>query len=202
MRTIILALTSLALTLVASAGEPAIDRLLRGIRAELPKGWSASYDKEYAWLEVSRDEAVFVALTGPNSSPGLPPWRTQFAIGFRVKPIVLPEEYRRWSAENLQIQKKANALYDELKKRGLQQKFDSFGWKTEDDKKTVARYEALKKSLHWLPDFYFGDICLWWVFNSPEQPGIDVIDVRIGEECAKVQENVVKLLSKYELPKP
>lgn len=198
MRTIILAFTFLALSLLASADEPTVNRLLRGVRAELPKGWTASYDKEHSWLEVYRDEAVSSRSALPNGPPDERTQRRKFAFAFRVMAAVPPKEHRRLSAENAKIQKEAAALYKDLIRKRVSRKFDSFSPSTDEDKAAVARYEALKKSLHTLPDFYFADISLVWGFNSPDNPVISVADDRIRDECTKVQEKVARLLSKYE----
>jgi hypothetical protein len=65
-----LLLTILAVILLVSARgehqEQTVNRLLRSVRAELPKGWTASYDKTYAWLEISRDKAVLCESALPN----------------------------------------------------------------------------------------------------------------------------------------
>jgi len=71
--------------------------------------------------------------------------------------------------------------------------------RTNEENAAVARYEVLKKSLHTLPDFYFDEISLKWEVNSPDNPIISVTDDRIRDECTRVQEKVVKLLSKYEV---
>ncbi len=198
-RTIILAFTFLGLSLIASADEPTVNRLLRGVRAELPKGWTASYDKEHAWLEVYRDEAVSSISALPNGPPDEKPERRKFAFALRVMAVVPPNEHRRLSAENAKIQKEATALYENLIRKRVSHKFDSFSPGTDEDRTAVARYEALKKSLHTLPDFYFDDISLVWGSNSPDNPVISVTDDRIRDECTKVQEKVVRLLSKYEV---
>jgi hypothetical protein len=61
-------------------------------------------------------------------------------------------------AETARIQKASRALYGELERKGLSHKFDSFFGETDEDEAAVARYDALKKSRHKLPDFFFGDI--------------------------------------------
>jgi hypothetical protein len=197
-RTIILIFTFLALSFMASADEPTVNRLLRSVRAELPKGWTASHDNERAWLEVSRVEAVLAISTLPNEPGGEKPERRTFAFAFRVVAAVHPTEYRRLSAENAQVQKKATALYEDLIRKRVSHKFDSFSPSTDEEKAAVAQYEALKKSLHPLPDFYFEAISLKWKFNSPDNPMIRVTDDSVRDECTRVQEKVVKLLSKYE----
>lgn len=179
--------------------EPMVNLLLREVRGELTKGWTASYDKKYAWLAISREEAVSSFSTLPNGPPDEKPEMTKFVFPFRIMAAIPPNEHRRLMAENAQIQREANTLYEDLKRRGLQQKFDSFGWKTDDDKRDVARYEALKKSWHSLPEFYFRDISLRWEHGSPEFPAIDIIDERIREECRRVQKKVLKLLTAYEV---
>lgn len=196
-RTIILAFTFLALSLVASADEPTVNQLLGIVRAELPKGWTVSYDKEHAWLEVSRDEAVLSIPTLPNGSGAEKPQRRTFIFAFRVVAAVHPTEYRRLSAENAQIQKNATALYEELISKRVSHKFDSFSPSTNEEKVAVAQYQALKKSLRRLPDFYCDAISLEWSLNSPDYPIISITDDRIRDECTRVQEKVMKLLFKY-----
>lgn len=179
----------------------AVNLLLRRMQAELPKGWSASYDKEYSALDVSRDEAVLAETTVINGPPDAKPERTKYAFSFRVMPAVSPDEYHRFAAENARIQEEANRLYDELVKKGLQRKFDSFGWKTEEDKVAVARYDALKMSRHSLPDYHFQDISLQWLFGRDDSlfgPWIYVSDERIRVECTQTQKKILKLLSPYE----
>jgi hypothetical protein len=197
-RTVFLIFTFLALSFIASADEPTVNRLLRGVRAELPEGWTASYDKEHAWLEVSRIEAVLALSALPNGPGGEKPERRTFAFAFHVVAAVHPTEYRRLRAENAQIQKKATALYEDLIRKRVSHKFDSFSPSTDEEKAVVAQYEALKTSLHPLPDFYFEAIGLKWGSNSPDNPVIRVTDDRVRDECTRVQEKVVKLLSKYE----
>jgi hypothetical protein len=196
MQTLNLAFTFLAISLVASAEEPSVNRLLHAIRAELPKGWAASYDEECSWLEVSRDEAVLCVSALPN---GLGDEESEsFAFAFRVVEVVHLEDYRRLFAENEQTRKKLGTIYQELIEKGVSHKFDSFLPRTKEEEMAVGQYEALKKSLHKIPDFYFGNVSLAWEFNSPGNPVIIVSDDRVRDECAKVQENVVRLLSKYE----
>lgn len=64
--------------------EQTVNDLLRMIRAELPTGWTASYDKTNSWLEISRDAAVLSVSAAPNSPPGEPPEQSQYAFAFRV----------------------------------------------------------------------------------------------------------------------
>jgi len=191
------------ISLVSARGalpEQTVERLLRNVRAELPKGWTASYDKELAWLEISRDETVFLGLTTPNQPPSLLEKRSKgrFFFAFRVVAAVQPVEHRRLSAENAKIQKEADMLYDELIKRRIDHKFDDFSPRTNEEKEAVARYEALKKSFHRLPEFYFGDISLEWGINAPDNPLIVVDDERIRDECRRIQEKIIGLLTKYE----
>ena len=179
--------------------EPTVDRLLRVIRAELPEGWTASYDKEGSWLKVSRDEPVLSFSALPNRpAGGEKPERRTFVFAFHVAAVVHPAEYHRLRAENAKIQEKVTALYKELVRKKVSGKFDDFLPSTDEEKASVAQYETLKESLHPLPDFYFNDISLEWGFNSPVRPIISVTDDHLRDECKGVQEKVIKLLSKYD----
>ena len=187
-----------------SAKYPAktVNLLLSRMQAGLPKGWRASYEKDYSVLVISRDEAVLATRVFINGPPDQKPDRTKFAFAFRVVPVVSPAEHRRLNTDNGRIQKELSALYEVLKKKGLAAKFDSFSGKTDEDKAAVARYDALKKSLHELPNFYFEEISLEWLYGWLEVRDwgvdIDIEDERIREECTQVQKKILSLLSKYE----
>lgn len=194
---ILVTVATLALSKVASAEEPTINRLMSKVTEQLPEGWTASYDKEHAWLEVRRKEAASTTSALPNQSPCEKPKQESFAFAFRVLATALSrEEHRRLSDENAKIRKEASSLYEELVRRRVPHKFDSFQPIADNDKTAVTRYEALKRSLHSLPDFYFDDIGLVWGFNSPDAPIIHVTDDRVLDECTRVQEKIVRLLSK------
>jgi hypothetical protein len=107
-------------------------------------------------------------------------------------------EHHRLSIENAKIEKEATEVYEKLVKSGVAHKFDSFLPRNDSERAGVARYKALKASLHLLPDFYFRDIGLRWQFGSPGNPEVYVVDEKIREECRRVQERIVKLFSKYE----
>ena len=201
MKTSFLAILAVILTVSAHGEWPeeTVNQLLRSVRAELPKGWSASYEKENSVLKVSRDKAVSLIYYFINHPPGQKPERRKFFFAFSVLPALTPSEYRRLSAENVKIQKEAAELYEDLKKRGLSHKFDSFGGETDEDKAAVARYDALKMSRHSLPDYYFRDIGLRLAvgLSVSKFSEIYITDERIRGECTKVQNSIVKLLSKY-----
>ena len=199
MRVLLLAFLALVSSLSDGRGqqEQTVNELLGKVRAELPKGWTASYNKEDLRLEVSRDDAVPSLSAFPNGPPGEKPERRKYAFAFFVIPAVSPAEHRRLSAENARIQKEADALYQDLVKRHVSHKFDSFLPQTDSEKADVARYEALIASFHFLPNFYFRDISLLW---PPGARQIIVTDDKILKECAQVQERVVALFSKYETP--
>lgn len=182
----------------AEVPEQTVTELVRAIRAELPRGWSASYEKETSGVRVERGEkvpAVFAVMNGPAGEKSKP---SAFVFTYRINPFLLVDEFGRLRAENEKIQKEVTVLYDQLVKRHVSQKFDDFLPVNEEDKKLVARYEALKSSLHLLPDFHFRDISVSWSYNGPGWPSIYVTDDRAREECSRVKVSVVKLLSKYD----
>lgn len=196
---------------VVGAAEPvsrakSIAVLVQRIGTALPKGWAVSYDKKDSLLEISRDKKVLATsyVINGNASEHKKPERTKFCFSFRVVDFMLPADYQKLSAENAKTQKSLSALYEELVKKHISHKFDSFLPDTEEDKAAVARYEALKKSLHSLPDFYFRDFSLDWVIGSPSSlgPSIVISDETIRDECTRVQEKVVGLLSTYEKAEP
>jgi hypothetical protein len=201
MRTLLITLLAI-LSLTSARGEApqkTIDELLQKIRAELPKGWTAAYDAKIPWLEVSREREVLAVSALPNSPANPEPKPRKYVFAFRVMPAVPPAEYRQLRAENTKTQKELTVLYDDLSKMNIAHKFDSFLPGTAREKEAVARYEALKKKLHALPDFYFEDIGLTWALGEPELPEISVTDEKVRAECQGVQEKVLKLLSKYKV---
>ena len=202
MKTSFLAILAVILTVSAHGEWPeeTVNQLLRSVRAELPKGWSASYEKKNSELMISRDKAVSLMFRPINGPPDEKPERRKFFFAFSVLPALTPSEHRRLSLENAEIKKEAAELYKNLKERGLQWKLDSFLGKTEEDKEAVARYEALKKSRHSLPDYYFRDISLRQDVGlglSKFSEMFYITDERVHGECTRVQEKVVKLLSTY-----
>jgi serine/threonine protein kinase len=178
--------------------EQTVDALLQQIGVQLPKGWTAAYDKEHSWLEVSRDEPVMSLSSLPNGPAGEQPVKRVFCVAFRVMPAVLPDEHRRLSAENTNIEREITALYNELTRRNIPCKFDSFVPRDDSEKAAVARYEAFKQARRDLPDYYFRDIGLQQpVFGSP-YASVSVTDDLVRDECARVEQDVLKLLSKYD----
>ncbi len=199
MKSLLVVLLVMVLTLSGHGQIPqnTVNALLDKIRAELPKGWSASYDGEYTWLEVTRDAKISSLPNLPNGSPHEKPAQRNHAFAFRIDPFVSIAAHHRMSAENSAIRKEATAIYDELVRRGVSQKFDHFLAANEVDQKAASRYEALKESLHSLPDFYFRDISLSWQIGSPDQTSLNIIDEGVRDQCAQVRQKVLKLLSDY-----
>lgn len=178
----------------------AVEDLLRQVRAALPEGWRASYEKEYSYLQVARDRPVLANRFVINGTPFTEPKLQEFGFSFRVLPYVRPEDYRRWRLENVKLEERRSALYEELVKRRVGHKFDSFIPRTDQEKAAVAEYEALKGG-HPLPDFYFGEISLRWIegsLSSNPSPDWEFADERVGAECRQVQSKVLSLLSTYE----
>ena len=62
----------------------------------------------------------------------------------------------------------------------------------------VRAYEALQHALHGLPDFYFRSIGSQAQFNPTTLPEIKFADAGMRDECARVQQSIVSLLSRYE----
>lgn len=193
----------LALNFSAYGGEqePIINKLLGNIRAELPKGWTASYDKENLWLQVSRDEKVlstFEVINGPAGGDRAE--LEEFVFAFRVMPGMTQAEYRRLKAENARIEKEAQVLYESLVNRKVPQELlDGFLPRSKEETVDVARLEALKTARRSLPDFAFGAISLQWGYGAPSWPThLYVVDDKTREECAGVEGGVLKLLEKFE----
>jgi len=206
MKTILLTILAVITTLSArgeSTGQTVQDLLLT-MRSKLPEGWSASYQKQYSLLEISRRKSVL------GGSPGLPNLgdnqersnvvRGRVSFSFRIITTVSPVEYKRMSAENAPILKKLKALTADLEKRKVRTgKGGTYVPRTDLDKQLVDQYNALKKILHDVPGFYFRNISLD-LEGFPGRSPISFIpeDNHVSEECSRVQETLIKLLSKYE----
>jgi len=186
-----------ALSPLLLAEEPAGDTiagLLDEIRRELPKGWSASYDPKSYWLGITRDEKVLSRDATPNA-----PHEEDKARAFSVYLVVKTkmETFQRKRAQNLKTQEQLNKLYKALVKMKTGRKFDSFFPETAEQKTAVMRYKALKETLQLLPDYYYRDCSLSWIFSSPKRPGISITNDRIRKECTDTCSKVVNLLSTY-----
>jgi hypothetical protein len=204
--------------LAAAHGEvpgPAADRLVEAVRAELPKGWSASCDKAYTRLKISRDQPVLmqrqiVPNDGGPKFDAAGKWIAekltpqQYYFDFEIVPKISLADHQRLTGENAELEKLQGELYEQLVKMRTSQKFDSFSPGTKEQEAVVARYNAVKNARHELPDFYFGDLGLEWGWNSPERtnsplyihstPGYKTV----GKECERVQEKVTHVFTKYD----
>jgi len=176
------------------------DVLVKDIRSVIPpEGWTVTFNEYPAFseLKVSRDEALRLDFGGINLPPGDNSQDGQYAFSFFVSGRISNAEYTRLKAENAQTEKEMMSLYDQLVSRHVSQKFDNFFPEAALDKVTYKRYQTLKKLSHELPDLYFQGISL----ETPqgtygETPW--VIDPKIREQCDRVHEAVLKLLSRYD----
>jgi hypothetical protein len=169
------------------------------IRAVIPKGWTISYEAEYTCLNVKRDQPALLRPGVPNSPGEEKPKMGEISFAFRVRRGMSLGEYERLAAENARIQEEAYAIYKVLDQRkDISRKFDSFSPEKEEDKKLVARYEALKQSLHELPDFSGENLSLDWLINGPDfsvtsYPAED----QVFEEFDAARKSVMKVLTPY-----
>ena len=194
----------------AEAAVPKVEALLQKIRATLPKGWSVAYEKENSCLEITRDDPVLGNVLLPNLPPpdleGSRSKMETYSFVFRVVDFVTPAHYQIWVKENSRVEKEARLIWDDFKKRRLLKKGERLAPKTDEDRVAAKRYEELIESKHDLPDFYFQQISMQWLRNSPPPAErgwsgrLYVSDDSTREECERVRENVVKLLAKYEEP--
>lgn len=175
--------------------------LLKKVQQLLPEGWSASYEQEYLSLTIQLDKKVFTESLAPNFSGNEKPELSKYSIAFRLAPFVSLAEYSRMKADNLKIRKEIDLQYQKLLNFRMPQKFNTFIPKTEQEKSAVARYESLKESMHDLPEYYFQDLSLNWIFNSPKNRISHPTDVRIAKECEEVTKKVTELLTAYEKEK-
>ncbi|MEI9896457.1 MAG: HEAT repeat domain-containing protein [Chthoniobacter sp.] len=190
------------LSLVSAHGEipqKTLDELLRSVRAELPKGWTGTYDEKQALLVISRDAPVASVTLLPDGRPASEkPQPRKFTMSFQLLPSLSQDEYRRLTQENTQTRQAARAIFDRLEKEGVPQRGGLLLPRTAEEKAEVAKIEALGKTLRDPPPFYFRDITLQWQTNPAVPPGISVRDERAFFECQRVQQNVVARFSTYQ----
>jgi len=181
----------------ASGGpsERTVNILTHEIRESIPKGWTVSYDKPNSLVRVTRDEPVLIATGGFNTDGRDVPVKDQYEFWLSVSARMPSEEYRRLKIEDAETKKEMSALYDDLRHRGVQGMGDEFNPENASDKVLVKRYDALKASLHDLPEFYFQDLDIrtepWWNSES-------IVDDKIRDESKRIKEQVLKLLSCYD----
>jgi hypothetical protein len=199
-----------AMVATLATGEPtpvpeeSVRNLVERIRAELPQGWSVSYDAQYAYLEVKRNKPAATNTGGINYGGNEKRENDVVFFSLRVLTKVEPAEYDRLAAENARIRKEADAIYQVLNGKRTDRKFDSFSPREEEDKKLVARYEGLKESLHPLPVGYFQDISLDWVANGPifRSWATRPAEESVAQEFEKALGLVGKLVTPYESKTP
>ena len=171
--------------------------------------WEVSYQPQYNLVEVQCNQAVLMepefAFNSSINEKREPALRHP-KFSFRAEPFVSPKEYNRFKAENDLIDKQLKRM----PMFGIRQKFDSFSPRNEEEKKKVDEYNRLKKSRHDLPDFYFRNISVSWVWfpgclsefrRAGENPRfIAETDEKEGwqREQADTAQAVLKLLSRYE----
>lgn len=183
----------------SSAAKPAsvtINALIAQIRAKLPQGWTVTLDSERdkdgdAMLDINCIAKVLAEDTLPNSPPVQKPELVSYWMVLHAEPYISKEEYRRFQAENERTQKKLNALRDDLIRRGVAQKFDSFSADGEN-RDEVGEYDRLKQSLHRLPDFFFKDISL-----ELQTCDYEPTDAKMVGECDSARAAVIAGLSRY-----
>jgi len=205
MKTILLTILAVISTFSAR-GEPTgknVQELLRTIRSKIPEGWTASYQKQYSWLEISRRKSVLGDYPAPSCLGDYPQKnmvRGRVSFSFRITEGVSPVEYKRMSVENAPVLKNLNALTADLEKRNVRTDKDgSYVPRTDPDKQLVDQYNALKKTLHHVPGYYFRNISLD-LEGFPGEDSFSFIpqDNQVLEECGRVRKTLIKLLSKYE----
>lgn len=207
MKTILLAVLAVIPVLSArgeSTGQ-AVQELVQTIRAQIPDGWVVTYQRGRSLLEVYRRKSVlgnYPAIPNQfpdelNKSPASVRGRVSFM--FRVKEGVTPAEYKRLSAENAPVHKELKNVTNQLEQRKMQcDKGGTYVPRNDSDKQLLAQYNALK--LHYVPDYYFRTISLD-LEGEPGGRGIGDFspkDEQVRDECTRVREILMKLLSKYE----
>lgn len=167
------------------------ERLVAGIRSLLPAGWSAAWDAPAQWITVTRAEAT-IMVGGLNAPDAGNPSMDDYQIVLRIGEPVTPEQYKRWAADNARITARLSEMQEGM--RSISRKFDSFLPRTPEEKQRVREYEAVKHTLHRLPDYYYGDISLDYLFPRYRGPR----DQQVAEECERVKRAVLELLTKDE----
>lgn len=99
MKTLLILCFAMVVTL--ATGEPTpvpeekVRNLVERIRAELPQGWSVSYEAQYAWLEVKRNKPAATITGGINYSESEKRENDVVFFSLRVLAKIEPAEYDR-----------------------------------------------------------------------------------------------------------
>jgi hypothetical protein len=166
--------------------------LVQSIQGSLPPGWTASLERETSWIQVARMAPVLSTSTAPNVNPFEPPQPREFWFAFRVMPHLSDAEHRRRHMQNLTLAREASAIHDELVRRRVSRKFDSFLPQTDEERQLATNYERLKSAAHVLPTHHYRDIGL-----ELYEPTVSANNERESRECRAVYEKTLRLLKKY-----
>ena len=126
------------------------------------------------------------------------PW-----FAFRIVPFVSPVGFSDRHAELL---RRISAIQSEFKNSFV--KGVIFVPKTEIEKLKSAEYDKLNGAYRSLPDYYFQDISLQYIYDlanfwspgevEPSWAASDVVDERFKAECIKTFQIVTSPLTKYD----
>jgi hypothetical protein len=176
------------------------DKFGKKVEVEREELWDLN--REGFWLlMIERDEPVACGSALDSTNGATETKMEQYSFGFSVGDFVTFGQHQQGTAENAEIQKKADVIYDDFARRRQLNKGATLWAKTDADKVAVARYDELIKSKHDLPDFYFQKASLWWQWGSPQGFAPSYVkDDRQRAECEQAREKVLKMLSKYPEP--
>ena len=179
--------------------------------AEKLWSWSVWYQPQYNLVDVQCNQLVlmepefaFNLSINEKREPAL----KKPSFSFRVQPFISPEQYNRLAADNVIIDEQLMRMQGQMMK--ISRKFDSYSPRNAEEKKKVDQYNRLKTSRHDLPDFYFRDISVSWVW-FPGRPSesrhagkipnfVTATENQEGwqREQADAAKAVLQLLSRYE----
>jgi len=170
-----------------------VTTLVTRLRAQLPQGWSFSFDEKKSWIEIERIKPELMLNVVPNLSGEEKSTSQKYILGLTIVSFVPKDEYEKLRSENEATETKMDTL-----QKTLTHSRPFWGWPgafkpaNEEEKREFEEYKQLDASLHRLPDFYFEDLSL-----ELEPDTLRLDDDTIQKECEDVRQKVVRTLSAY-----
>lgn len=170
------------------------------LKLVIPAGWSARLEGQTILIQRRQPVHAACFINAPPkiqgeteeqyflriSVPG------EYQIALRYAPLVTFEELTRLTAENQELSKQLQQLYDSLSRRHMTQKFDSFIPKNAEDERLVDQYKTLKTKLHVLPNLTDGKYSIYMKADDDQEvPGTGWFFLE--RDCADVKKAVLSL---------
>ncbi len=179
--------------------------LMVKLRAQIPEGWSVSYDDEFHLISVIRNAPTSISTITPSSGIDAKPEVGRFSFSLRVLPLMSQADYGQKKADNQAIKKRMSAIYEMLAKSpsvvgiraGGPKPLARFHSEVPEEQARIEQYYRLQDELYDLPDGYFKDISLSWTEALRFGMGPLPDDPAVRSETEAVLKKMVQVPSNY-----